>query len=316
MLNAEKHLLIVEKPGATVVHDGFTAIVVTYHTGPIVFQCLTALAKAPLCTQVILVNNGNTSEVTNDLRAFCVANPKVQMLDGHGNIGFGAACNLGAAIASALLLVFVNPDCVIDPRTLPAFNTVLKAQSGALVGGALRDRDGREQRGARRGEMTLLSACISFAGLGRAGPQAGIWRDFNRHHEDIPTELTPMPTISGALFALHRSTFDLLKGFDPAYFLHVEDIDLCKRARALGHLVLYAPDATALHIGSTSAVSGWAVEKEKIKSFFYYFWTHARGLSGRVAVLLVMPFLASAIIARLVVSQVRSPKVRPDQSPM
>ncbi|NJR20644.1 MAG: glycosyltransferase family 2 protein, partial [Hyphomonadaceae bacterium] len=56
----------------------------------------------------------------------------------------------------------------------------------------------------------------------------------NRTREPFPTTITPMPTISGALFACTRASFDRLGGFDPAYFLHVEDVDMCRRAANLG----------------------------------------------------------------------------------
>jgi N-acetylglucosaminyl-diphospho-decaprenol L-rhamnosyltransferase len=280
----------------------FCAVVVSYHTGPSLNDCLEALLASKDCAQIVLVNNGNPDHVAQALRDMAEQHAKLSLIEGHGNIGFGKGCNLGAAQAQCEVLVFVNPDCIVDKGCLAAFSEALTAHPRALFGGALRNPDGSEQRGCRRGELTLWSAFVSFAGLGRAGLGAGIWRDFNRDREPVPQDVEAIPVVSGALMALARDQFEALGGFDPAYFLHVEDVDLCKRAAKAGMTVLYVPKATALHIGATSATTNWALARAKVASFLYYFWTHAGSASERALVLLAMPFLAAAIMARALVA--------------
>jgi N-acetylglucosaminyl-diphospho-decaprenol L-rhamnosyltransferase len=279
----------------------FSALVVSFNTGPVLDKCLAALEAAPLCRQIVLVNNGNSPQIMASLRARHM--PKLTLVDGHGNVGFGRGCNLGAKVAREDLLLLVNPDCLIDAQTLPNLAAALTQHPNALVGGALRNLDGTEQRGCRRGELTLWSAFVSFTRLSRAGAQAGIWRDFNRTQEPRPTTIVDMPVVSGALMAISRDMFDKVEGFDPTFFLHVEDVDLCRRVRQGGERVMFAPDATALHIGATSAASSWAVERAKIASFAHYFWKNAQGVGDYIGVLLVMPIVTVAVIARLVFSR-------------
>jgi N-acetylglucosaminyl-diphospho-decaprenol L-rhamnosyltransferase len=284
---------------------GFSAVVVSFYTGPVLDHCISALLIAPLCQQIVLVNNGNPPEVLARLARLGDKQSKLKIIDGHGNIGFGRACNLGSEHINQSKIVFINPDCIIDEGTLPALAEALTYQPRALVGGALRNQDGGEQRGCRRGELTLWSALISFLGLGREGKQAGIWRDFNRTKEPVPVDVVEMPVVSGALMAISATQFDVLGGFDPAYFLHVEDIDLCRRVRDRGDLVLFAPRATALHIGSTSDASSLAIESAKIASFGRYFLKAARTLIDFMSFGLVMPLVALAIIGRWFLSRIR-----------
>jgi N-acetylglucosaminyl-diphospho-decaprenol L-rhamnosyltransferase len=271
---------------------------VSYQTGPVLRASMAAMLQDPLCHELILVNNGNPAEIVNAIHARAREDGRLNVLDGHGNIGFGRGCNLGADQARCAKLVFVNPDCILDEGTLSAFDVAFRDNPLALLGGALRNEDGSEQRGCRRGELTLWSAVISFLGLGKPAEAAGIWRDFNRDREPLPIATVPIPVVSGALLAISSETFERIGGFDPRYFLHVEDIDLCVRVRREGQKVLFVPDATALHIGATSDASSWTVALAKINSFGYYFWSHAGGLAGRIAVMAVMPFLALAMIAR------------------
>jgi N-acetylglucosaminyl-diphospho-decaprenol L-rhamnosyltransferase len=283
----------------------FSAVVVSFHTGPTLALCLEALLAAPSCRQIVLVNNGNPPEVVDRLRKLATQQPKIILLDGHGNIGFGRACNLGAQASQEDVSVFVNPDCVVDRGTLPAFAQAFTQNPSALLGGALRNEDGSEQRGCRRGELNLWSAFVSFFGLGKPGLQAGIWRDFNRNREPFPAEPEEMPVVSGALMAMQRADFKALGGFDPNFFLHVEDVDLCRRVRAGGGKVVFVPSATALHIGATSNTSSWSLARAKIASFGHYFWKHAPSLTGKISVILVMPLLALAIVGRHLLGSMR-----------
>jgi len=52
----------------------------------------------------------------------------------------------------------------------------------------------------------------------------------------------------GASLLLKRELLAETGGFDDAFFMYYEDVDLCWRARLLGWKVLYAPDAIARHI--------------------------------------------------------------------
>ncbi len=287
-----------------------SAIVVTFYTGPVLNTCLDALLAGNNCTQVIVVNNGNPPEVEQHLSARAALEPRLVVLTGHGNIGFGRGCNLGAQAATGALLAFVNPDCVVEPDTLDRLSQAACFEDPqsqlVLVGGAICDERGHEQRGARRGPLTLWSALISFSGLGRAGEQAGILRDFNRNREPMPNEPCPMPVVSGALMVTSASAFKQIGGFDPRFFLHVEDIDLCHRYWEAGGKVMFAPNARATHQGGTSDVSSWFVERAKINSFIHFFWKRAHTFWSRLGVFALVPLLAVAIILRMLLKNIRN----------
>lgn len=277
-----------------------SAIVVTYHSGEILRACLKGLLAAPACAEIVLVNNGNPDAVLEELANWAGREPRLKLITGHGNIGFSRACNLGARAAACPVLVFVNPDCVVETGTLAKLAALADTDVASLIGGHICDEQGLEQRGARRGTLSLWSACVSFAGLGRPGPEAGIWRDFNRNREPMPVAPIEVPVVSGALMATRSDSFRRIGGFDEAYFLHVEDIDLCHRYGLGGGKVMFDPAARATHIGGTSQAASWRVETAKLQSFLYYFWKYARPPFGHLCVLLVAPLLALAILKRII----------------
>jgi GT2 family glycosyltransferase len=56
-----------------------------------------------------------------------------------------------------------------------------------------------------------------------------------------------VPAVSGAAFVARRAGIRELGGFDPGFFLYLEDTDLSLRAVLAGHRILLVPTAEVLH---------------------------------------------------------------------
>ena len=54
---------------------------------------------------------------------------------------------------------------------------------------------------------------------------------------------------SGACFFVNAEKFHELGGFDTDFFAHMEEIDLCWRAKLLGYSVFVNPESTVFHVG-------------------------------------------------------------------
>ncbi|GAA4301876.1 glycosyltransferase family 2 protein [Aestuariibaculum suncheonense] len=57
---------------------------------------------------------------------------------------------------------------------------------------------------------------------------------------------------SGACLFIRRNVFDMLNGFDEAFFAHMEEIDLCWRAKNSGHTIKYVGTSTVYHVGGAT----------------------------------------------------------------
>lgn len=248
------------------------AVIVSYRTGNALKACLAALLATENLEQIVIADNGNDAGAEAMLNGAAERDARVRILRGQGNIGFAAACNLAAREAKSETLAFINPDVILELDAITRLDSALAAAAPAIVGGDLRDDQGRPERGSRRDRLTLWRAVTSFTGLTRLG-----LRDFNRHTDPLPNAPAPTGAISGALFVIRRADFERLGGFDEGYFLHVEDLDLCRRAEDAGMCVLFAPGPHGRHLRSTSEVDARDITRHKARSMARYFNKFAKG---------------------------------------
>jgi len=267
-------------------------IIVTYKTGSVLRECLDAAGRAEGVGDIVIVDNGNPAGDTQIIDAFAAQNSYVRVLRGQGNVGFAKACNLGAAKTQGDPLVFVNPDVVLNADAIARIATALNSTPPpAVIGGDLRDGEGRPERGSRRERLTTWRAFVSVTHLSRFERWAPALRDFNRHTDPMPREAARVNCISGALFAIRKADFEAIGGLDEGYFLHVDDVDLCRRAEQRGWPVVFLPGPHGVHRRSSSEIDPSVVSAHKARSIARYFQKFGgnpieRGVAGLVGAML------------------------------
>jgi hypothetical protein len=74
---------------------------------------------------------------------------------------------------------------------------------------------------------------------------------------------TKITWASGACFLINNSLFQKAGGFDPEYFMHFEEIDLCLRVQNLGFEIWFIENSEVFHIGAASLL------KNSSKKLYY-----------------------------------------------
>jgi len=276
-----------------------SVVMVSWRTGPVLDAALRAALSASDVDEVVLVNHGNPAAVEAKLDALAASEAKLTLVHTRANLGFARGCNIGAEAARGDRLFFLNPDTVLlDGAAARLAETGELQPTPWIVGARVVYPDGREQRGGRRGALTPVSALTSFTGLSRLPGVSRVAPDLHREGEPAPVVDVAMPVVSGAAMMIDRAGFDRLGGFDEGYFLHVEDIDICRRAAQAGGSVRFEPRATVVHHGSTSRVSLFRVETHKASGLVRYFWMHYPAWPARAVTVCAAPGIYAAVLAR------------------
>lgn len=265
-----------------------SVVMVSYHTGDICLRlAMDSVLAEPECTELILVNNGNPQGLEKELSAWAAQEKRIKWISGHGNIGFAKACNLGAKSATGDYVLLLNPDCMLPQSGLAkALEAIAPYPPHTMAGCYLQNPSGTEQRGGRRGLMTPTNAFFESFGLSFLLP---VDQRLNLHNTKILPDTHEVPAISGAFMLMSRAYYQKMKGMDEAYFLHMEDMDLCYRIQKSGGKIICIPEVKVVHFKSTSEVSSVFVEREKAKSFVYYLKTHAKESTASFLVSMMIP---------------------------
>lgn len=256
------------------VNPGLTSIVVVAaDSGPLLQRCIDSALTSDACVEVVLVDNASTDGEVDRVAAKHAADPRLRVLHNDTNIGFGPACNRGAALAGGDALLFLNPDCEIRAETVSELRRILQddGRIGAL-GVAVCNPDGTLARGNRRRDPNLRRALASFSGLARCETRWPALAGVEMPPAVQNGDLENVEAISGACMILPRAAFERIGGFDEAYFLHVEDLDLCRRIRDAGLLVMIAHALRVVHAqGSSSHSRPLFVARHKRRGMWRYF---------------------------------------------
>jgi GT2 family glycosyltransferase len=252
-----------------------SVIIVSYKTGPILIECLNSIFQQEGIHQVILVDNGNPRSLIQQINTIADAEARLEIITGHGNVGFAKGCNLGARRARAHYLLLINPDSIVNDGTISKAIDVFKDYPEASVLTVrIENSDGSEQRGARRNLMTPWTCLVEQFRLDRLAPDHPHFQRLNLNETKPLLDISPVQCISGAFMLMPKNIYNDLGGMDEEYFLHVEDVDFCMRIEKIGGVILYVPNITVMHQKSTSDVYPGFIEWHKAKSFCTYFEKH------------------------------------------
>jgi N-acetylglucosaminyl-diphospho-decaprenol L-rhamnosyltransferase len=210
----------------SVMNESISVVTVTHNSAHIVRG---ALARLPSGLEIVCVDNASTDDLSAALAGLAV-----HRIDNAVNLGFGHACNIGAAAASGEYLLFINPDVRIGTDAVDA---LLQAAERYPDCGVFVPRtntaDGRLWF-REQSEIDRLSGVPSPPRIRQ------IWGD------------CCVRFVNGGVFMIKRTLFLETGGFDEDIFLYFEDDDLSHRLLQRDEPLILVSDAHAVHDVGTS----------------------------------------------------------------
>lgn len=222
-------------------------IIVNHNAGAFLARCVLSIPDD--VARIIVIDNDSQDDSLALLQQAVPQDKHLQVIRTGRNLGFSTGCNVGIAASTAQSLLFLNPDCVLQPGSLQRLLDVLwRDPAVGMVGGLLLDPDGTEQGGGRRAVPTPWRSFVRAFGLNRFSARwPTYFSDFNLHQQPLPEKPVEVEAISGALMLVRRRAMDDVGLWDEGYFLHCEDLDWCVRFRRNNWKILFVPDAPVVH---------------------------------------------------------------------
>jgi GT2 family glycosyltransferase len=219
----------------------------------------------------IVVSHGHADKLERSLPALrpqvdelvVIANIAGSVADGTDAVqnerplGFAANLNQGLALTTGDAVLSVNPDAIAEPGAVAILAEFLEGHPRAgVVGPRMLFPDGTLQPSRRR-FPTVTGTVVRRTPLRRLIPQR---RHF--HLDDAPpAQPVRADWMLGGFLLLRRAMLDELGGFDPAFRLYGEDIDLQYRAHKAGWERWYVPAAVVRHEHQAETDKRWLTRR-------------------------------------------------------
>jgi len=227
--------------------SGVAAVIVNFNARDHLAECVRSV-RADGIDDVVVVDNASSDGSEERVAASGV---DCRFLPTGSNLGFGRAANVGVADTDAGYVLILNPDTIVAPGTVKALAAALDHDPRmAVVGPRLDNPDGSLYPSARQFPRMSDAAGHAFLGV--------VWRTnpFTRRYRMLDwdhAQAGPVDWVGGACMLVRRSAFEQVGGFDPAYFMYVEDVDLCWRLGQAGWTVGYEPAGRVMHTVGVSS---------------------------------------------------------------
>ena len=255
------------EPGLT------TGIVVTANSGSLALQCIDRVLASSALLELIVVDNASCDGQIEHIESRFGGDPRLRVLRNSNNIGFGPACNKAAKVANGDWLLILNPDCLVETDTILRLREVAASHPHAgILGVRAVTSDARGDRASRRRDPSLRRALCTLSGLARFERRWPVFSGIEMPASVVTTNAEAVDAVSGACMFLRRDAFERIGGFDAEYFLHCEDLDLCRRTRDAGFGVLHVSSISLRHEqGSSSHRRPLFVSRHKHRGMWRYF---------------------------------------------
>ena len=200
-------------------HHDVTIITVCHNSLSVLPSMLKSIPKG---VRVVLVDNASSD--TEALQALAHDHGATLLLN-TDNVGFGPACNQGAAKSETEFLLFLNPDTELQSGTLEAlFEAAERYPTASAFNPRILDSTSRQS--FRRGSKLKPKERLR-------GP--------------VPTNDADVSVLAGSAIFCRKALFEQIGGFDPEIFMYHEDDDLSLRLREHGPL-MYCHAAKVVHL--------------------------------------------------------------------
>lgn len=234
-------------------------IILTYNSGFWLKKTLSTLydhylSKTKLSYKLTVVDNNSEDDTLEIVRSQF---PWANIMALPENKGFSHGNNQALKQADSTYVLLLNSDMEATPET--DFDKLVAFMEAKPKVGIITPRieflDGSIDPACHRGEPTLWASFTYFSGLGSLFSKSDTFAQYNQTYKDLSTVHT-IDACSGAAMLIRKSALDVVGLLDERFFMYAEDLDLCKRFRDAGHLVVYNPSTTIIHHKYKSGIKG------------------------------------------------------------
>lgn len=235
-------------------------IIVGFNTKKLLFSCINSVRKYTkgITYEIIVVDNGSsdgTQEAIKKIRG-------IKPILNQENFGFAAANNQGVKAAQGKYILLLNSDTELKEDSLSKMVGWMNKNSGVGISSCklLNPSASTQATGGFFPSLTRVFLWATFLDdlplvsnlFGAYHPHTFRFFTRSRFYENAHKQ----DWVTGAFFLMRREVVADIGFLDENFFMYVEEVDYCFRAKEKGWEVWYVPITGVVHIGAASSKEG------------------------------------------------------------
>ena len=230
--------------------DSVAVVSVSYNSGRHLQKFLTSIRASEAHGLTVVIADNGSSDIEST-RAVCIEHAAT-LLELDDNYGYGGAINRAIATLPATIttVLISNPDVIFTSGSITALAGAMDDLPAAgAVGPRVLNSDGTVYPSARQlPSLRTGTGHALFSKIWRSNPWTA------RYLSDLSESSVNREAgwLSGSCLLVRRTAYDAIGGFDDAFFMYFEDVDLGYRLGKAGWKSFYIPHAVVTHSGAHS----------------------------------------------------------------
>ncbi|MBI2337675.1 glycosyltransferase family 2 protein [Candidatus Daviesbacteria bacterium] len=277
-----------------------TVIILSFNTKDVTGRCLDKLKVAKAYCEgrlknkirVIVLDNGSSDGSVGLIKS---GHPWVKLIVSKENLGFSKGNNLMMKKVKTPYILLLNSDVYLEEESLYKALAYFRVNLNCdALGAKLKYANGALQPSA--GNLPNPLNIISWIlGLGVFPLVSSFLSPFHPRDKKYFSKAHKVGWIMGAFFMLKRKIFDSTGGFDEKLFMHMEEVEWCKRIKDKKYKIWYVPQVSVVHLHGASTNFDLSPSfLNELKGIRYYLQKHYNFLY-----LPVKLFLIKGLILRI-----------------
>lgn len=246
-------------------------IVVSYNTKEYLKQCLDSIYGAESVSaseyEIIVVDNASNDESAQMVKKNF---PAVDLIVNEQNLGFAAASNQGIKQAKGRYILLLNPDTIVLDDALEKMIDFMDAHPELGISSCqlLNEDRSLQPTGGYFPDLLRVFAWMFF--LDDLPLITGFFHSYHPQPSFYQKE-RQLDWVTGAFLFIRKEVVKKIGLLDEDFFMYVEEVDYCFRAKQAGFKVAYWPRAKVIHLGRKSlqsAIGAFVKEYQGLKLFY------------------------------------------------
>ena len=217
--------------------NNLTFVIVTFNSRKVIFDCLNSLPKG---FNKLIIENSSDEELKKELEQNY---DKTEVILSE-NIGMGAGNNLGILRANTQYVYILNPDVVLKKDTLSNINNSISDLENFAI-------------------LSPVSDNLDYPN----------YKIDKKENETINKDVIEnVEEIDGYSMIINKSFFSNNIFFDEKFFMYLENVDLCLRAKKNDGKLIIIKNSKIHHLGAKAVDDRYSKEVELSRNW-HWMWS-------------------------------------------